>query len=111
MLLQQPVQRIPRYILLLDALVAHTPTTHTDYADLCQALDVMKRFTESANQTQRNYERYQAILRLHELLQPQIPVRLPKLSILCAVCAACAVYAVVLCCVVLCCVVLCVMSN
>jgi hypothetical protein len=73
--MQQPVQRIPRYILLLDALVAHTPTTHTDYADLRQALDVMKRFTESANQTQRNYERYQAILRLHELLQPQIPVR------------------------------------
>lgn len=72
-ILIMPVQRIPRYILLLDALVAHTPTTHIDYADLCQALDVMKRFTESANQTQRNYERYQAILRLHELLQPQIP--------------------------------------
>lgn len=71
----QPVQRVPRYILLLDALVSRTPAAHPDHTPLCQALDAMKRFTEAANQEQRTYERYQAILRIHELLYPQIPVR------------------------------------
>lgn len=75
------MQRIPRYILLIDALVTHTSPSHVDYANLLQALALMKRFTEKTNQDQRNYELYQVILRLYDLLQPQVPVCLSLIYI------------------------------
>ncbi len=36
-LLIEPVQRIPRYVLLIDAILKHTPPSHTDYAGMWKA--------------------------------------------------------------------------
>lgn len=68
--------------MLLDALAVHTPASHPDHMPLYHALESMKRFATSANQAQRNYERYQAILRIHELMFPQLPVRTLPESVL-----------------------------
>ncbi|ELP85970.1 Rho/RAC guanine nucleotide exchange factor, putative [Entamoeba invadens IP1] len=44
-----PVQRLPRYNLLLTDLLKNTPQTHTDYPYLIVALKEMKKLTDSAN--------------------------------------------------------------
>jgi hypothetical protein len=46
-----PIQRIPRYSLLLDALWKHTPTTHEDSPDLARALALCKNIADHMNST------------------------------------------------------------
>ena len=41
-LLITPIQRVPRYVLLLKELIKHTPATHPDHADLKKALSVIE---------------------------------------------------------------------
>ncbi len=38
-----PIQRLPRYVMLLQDLLAHTPNTHIDYTELSKALDGVVR--------------------------------------------------------------------
>ena len=45
-LLIMPVQRIPRYNLLLGELLKETPNTHPDHADLTTAVAAMKQVAE-----------------------------------------------------------------
>ena len=45
-LLIQPIQRLPRYILLLQELCKHTWKQHPDWETLFQALDKMKDVTQ-----------------------------------------------------------------
>jgi hypothetical protein len=70
-ILIMPVQRIPRYILLLQELFNHTPRSHPDAKLLAIALAEMKAFTEEANNSQKNYERYQAIVKIDAVLVPR----------------------------------------
>jgi hypothetical protein len=51
-----PVQRIPRYELLLRELVRHTEESHLDYADLTQALSEITRVGVFINEQQRKNE-------------------------------------------------------
>ncbi|KAL6073059.1 Rho guanine nucleotide exchange factor (GEF) 17 [Balamuthia mandrillaris] len=44
-----PIQRIPRYNLLLEDLLRHTDPTHPDHADLTQAVGVMKEVANHIN--------------------------------------------------------------
>jgi len=46
-LLIMPVQRIPRYVLLLQALVKHTDKSHDDFADLTVAVEFMSKFANN----------------------------------------------------------------
>ena len=39
----QPIQRIPRYILLLTDLIKHTTGPHADYDSLCDSLEAIKQ--------------------------------------------------------------------
>jgi len=48
-LLVNPVQRIPRYLLLLKELVQKTPSDHPDYQSLNTALNKIKEITEIVN--------------------------------------------------------------
>lgn len=60
-LLIQPVQRIPRYILLLTDLIKHTPGPHSDYDQLGDALEAMKRTADMINESKRLIEDCEAV--------------------------------------------------
>lgn len=48
-LLIMPVQRLPRYVLLLTELKANTPDTHPDFFDICAALEMVKNVVNEMN--------------------------------------------------------------
>ncbi|KAJ1980592.1 hypothetical protein H4R35_001058 [Dimargaris xerosporica] len=52
-----PIQRVPRYEMLLRQLLQHTPISHPDYSDLCKALTVVKERAGEINEKKREYER------------------------------------------------------
>eukprot|EP01111_Echinosteliopsis_oligospora_P011941 TRINITY_DN4042_c0_g1_i2.p1 TRINITY_DN4042_c0_g1~~TRINITY_DN4042_c0_g1_i2.p1 ORF type:complete len:130 (-),score=17.79 TRINITY_DN4042_c0_g1_i2:10-399(-) len=52
-----PVQRIPRYVMLLQDLRKYTPSSHPDFTPLQEALVKMKEFATNINQMKRAYER------------------------------------------------------
>lgn len=63
-LLIMPVQRIPRYILLLTELLKHTPNIHPDYERLTKSLDKVKVVAIDINEAHREAE---SLMRLYEL--------------------------------------------
>jgi len=63
-LLIQPIQRLPRYILLLQELCKHTWKQHPDWETLFQALDKMKDVTQHLNTGQEKIEHLHAIMEL-----------------------------------------------
>lgn len=62
--LVQPVQRVPRYILLLRELLKHTPSDHPDHAGLVQALERAQRVAELLNTRRREGENASEYARL-----------------------------------------------
>jgi len=48
-----PIQRIPRYVLLLQDLVNHTDSSHCDYENLVNALVEVRKTAEFINQTKK----------------------------------------------------------
>jgi hypothetical protein len=48
-LLIAPVQRIPRYILLLRDLIKSTAVDHPDYKNLCASLALMQEVADHSN--------------------------------------------------------------
>eukprot|EP01103_Thecamoeba_quadrilineata_P017291 TRINITY_DN6063_c0_g1_i1.p1 TRINITY_DN6063_c0_g1~~TRINITY_DN6063_c0_g1_i1.p1 ORF type:complete len:925 (+),score=193.04 TRINITY_DN6063_c0_g1_i1:24-2798(+) len=63
-LLIMPVQRIPRYELLLRDLVRHTPKYHRDYSNLKEALACMQNISLYMEEKKKEYE---CIDRVHEI--------------------------------------------
>lgn len=61
-LLVMPVQRIPRYKLLLEDLVRNTQETHPDYANLKDAVLMVSRVATEINEKIRSSERTQTLL-------------------------------------------------
>eukprot|EP01105_Mastigella_eilhardi_P024892 TRINITY_DN6595_c0_g1_i2.p1 TRINITY_DN6595_c0_g1~~TRINITY_DN6595_c0_g1_i2.p1 ORF type:complete len:208 (-),score=71.80 TRINITY_DN6595_c0_g1_i2:82-705(-) len=59
-----PVQRIPRYVLLLQNLVKHTPKEQKDYPQLLEALAKMKMVAEHINEKKRDAD---AIAKVNEI--------------------------------------------
>lgn len=55
-LLINPVQRIPRYSLLIQELLKKTDQAHPDYENLSKAMDELKNFTKNMNETVRMTE-------------------------------------------------------
>eukprot|EP00842_Homolaphlyctis_polyrhiza_P005966 jgi/Hompol1/6370/HPOL_001186-RA len=63
-LLIEPVQRIPRYKLLLDDLLKCTPSTHPDYTKLVKALGLVSQVAIFVNEEIRKHEN---VLRMVEI--------------------------------------------
>jgi RhoGEF domain len=55
--LLMPVQRIPRYKMLLESLLKHTPVSHEDYLPLYQATTMITEFVDSCNEAKRAWEK------------------------------------------------------
>eukprot|EP01133_Synstelium_polycarpum_P019003 gene19003-22747_t len=67
-LLIQPVQRIPRYILLLDQMIKYTNKNSADLASLTKALDKMKVLASEMNENRREAELLNRMYEIHNNL-------------------------------------------
>lgn len=48
--LTKPIQRVTRYPLLIEKILKHTSTNHSDYSSIKQALDIARQLNERINQ-------------------------------------------------------------
>ena len=72
-LLIAPIQRLPRYLLLLDRLRETTQQTSPDYDHICNALERMKVVADQVDQCQRQSENGASLLRLQSLGTSRVP--------------------------------------
>eukprot|EP01114_Cavostelium_apophysatum_P013574 TRINITY_DN3318_c0_g1_i2.p1 TRINITY_DN3318_c0_g1~~TRINITY_DN3318_c0_g1_i2.p1 ORF type:complete len:1052 (+),score=404.56 TRINITY_DN3318_c0_g1_i2:1533-4688(+) len=62
------VQRIPRYKLLLEDLVKHTPPEHIDFNNLVNAFEKMKTIAESINEKKREAESVARVVEVQNMM-------------------------------------------
>ena len=67
-----PVQRIPRYVMLLEDLLKYTPQEHEDAEDLRAAVDKMREVADYVNEKKREAENLNKVLRVQEVLSGKI---------------------------------------
>jgi WD40 repeat protein len=72
-LLIQPIQRIPRYVLLLETLLKYTRRSHEDYEPTMAALCRIKEIADLINQKKREVDNFQELLVLSRKIDPPIP--------------------------------------
>ena len=70
-LLIRPIQRIPRYVLLLNELAKATPDGHADTAHVRRALAKMRRIAGELNESKRSAEALAAVVDLYNRLEPK----------------------------------------
>jgi len=68
-----PIQRIPRYVLLLSDMVRYTPRRHEDYSKLNLALEKMRTVAEYVNEGKRLVENLQEVAKVQEKLHGKLP--------------------------------------
>eukprot|EP00026_Physarum_polycephalum_P000728 Phypoly_transcript_00729.p1 GENE.Phypoly_transcript_00729~~Phypoly_transcript_00729.p1 ORF type:complete len:1185 (+),score=285.31 Phypoly_transcript_00729:47-3601(+) len=64
----QPIQRLPRYVLLLQDLLKYTTAKHADYAQLSKALQKMKDVADYVNERKREAENLTQVLAIQAKL-------------------------------------------
>eukprot|EP00002_Diphylleia_rotans_P023236 TRINITY_DN4567_c0_g1_i7.p1 TRINITY_DN4567_c0_g1~~TRINITY_DN4567_c0_g1_i7.p1 ORF type:complete len:645 (-),score=139.09 TRINITY_DN4567_c0_g1_i7:560-2494(-) len=67
-----PVQRIPRYTLLLGDFIKHTKDDHPDYQAICQALEQVKIVASRVNEAIREQENRNRILDIQNKLNGDV---------------------------------------
>eukprot|EP01113_Clastostelium_recurvatum_P041843 TRINITY_DN6706_c0_g1_i2.p1 TRINITY_DN6706_c0_g1~~TRINITY_DN6706_c0_g1_i2.p1 ORF type:complete len:839 (-),score=153.11 TRINITY_DN6706_c0_g1_i2:42-2558(-) len=67
-----PIQRLPRYVLLLDQLCKNTWPEHGDYASLVEAHHAMQAVTGAVNEGKRRYEARSIVLMIAARLVPPV---------------------------------------
>jgi hypothetical protein len=73
-----PIQRIPRYVLLLQELLKNTPTAHADRAPLEQALVQMRDVADYVNERKREAENLSRVSQVSKMLTGKFePVNAP----------------------------------
>lgn len=79
-----PIQRIPRYRLLLENIVSHTPEDHPDYKKVKEMLGVISGVAAKINEEIRRAEQRDRVLEIQDLFRGKIqlvtPNRIFKLS-------------------------------
>lgn len=74
----RPVQRIPRYFLLLQDLVRHTSADHPDYANLSFAVQKVQAVAEYMNEKKREAENIMKVTEIQEMIEGECePLALP----------------------------------
>ena len=66
---QVPVQRIPRYVLLLKDLLKHTDKSHPDYEELQKALTGFEQIATEINEKKRHHENQQKLQHYDEIIK------------------------------------------
>lgn len=54
-LIVKPIQRLPKYILLLKDFFKHTPEGHPDYSNVKKSLEKFEQINEENNAKMNNY--------------------------------------------------------
>jgi len=73
-LLIMPVQRVPRYILLIEQLLLHTPQTHADHDDLGKAYSAIKTQMASVNdKIGKSQKMHEVLLIQQRLIGDDVP--------------------------------------
>ncbi|XP_064601200.1 rho guanine nucleotide exchange factor 39-like [Liolophura sinensis] len=72
-LLITPVQRVPRYQMLLEDLLEHTSRDHHDYNNLCEATKKIKEVAWHINEHIRQHENFQKMLDIQNRLSGSAP--------------------------------------
>jgi len=72
-LLITPVQRIPRYVLLLQDLLKHTEDSHPDFSHIVEALDLIKSVAMSINDTKRQSDNSLKVVEVQNKLLGKCP--------------------------------------
>jgi hypothetical protein len=67
-----PIQRIPRYVMLLEDLLKHTPNPHVDYENLAAALNKMKEVAITINEKKREVESFAIVIDIYNRLEPKL---------------------------------------
>lgn len=68
-----PVQRIPRYELLLRELIRKTPPGHPDSVLLKEAFSKIKAISELIDHRKDDNVKFQEVVRVHSMLDPRVP--------------------------------------
>lgn len=71
-----PIQRIPRYLLLLKDLLNHTPANHPDHPKLCIVLPKMEEVANYINNEKSKFDDITTILNLSQVISGYDDVRL-----------------------------------
>lgn len=66
-LLIMPVQRIPRYYLLLESFLKNTWKSHRDYDNLEKAVNGLKEISSYLNEKKRDYENMQTLISVQDM--------------------------------------------
>ena len=69
-LLIMPVQRIPRYQLLLQQMLKHTESTHCDYANLVSAVNIISATNRTINDDMKMHKQHSMMETIQSLLAP-----------------------------------------
>ncbi|XP_076450012.1 rho guanine nucleotide exchange factor 39-like [Babylonia areolata] len=72
-LLITPVQRVPRYKMLLEDLLQHTPSDHHDYTQLQEATKQIGDIAQHINEHVRQHENFQKMLSIQKSFDSSAP--------------------------------------
>jgi hypothetical protein len=79
-----PIQRVPRYVLLLSDLLSATPPGHCDHDDVQTAVEKMKEIAAAINTSKKNADNAQKLIEIYNILTPPIDdLVAPSRSVLC----------------------------
>jgi len=70
-----PIQRIPRYRLLLQELLKYTPETHPDYANINKAVAEIMKVAEHVNEGIRHTENSRLLVDISPVARALLEVR------------------------------------
>lgn len=73
-LLIMPIQRIPRYVLLLEDLLKATPEGHCDRDLLISSLAQVRSVAAEINEKKRGVENFQTLVEIYNRLDPPLEV-------------------------------------
>lgn len=73
-----PVQRIPRYVMLLKELLKHTPNDHPDYADLVSARFKIEQITQALDAKKQQAENMAKLMALSDCITKKGNVRVAE---------------------------------
>jgi len=75
-LLFAPIQRIPRYVLVLQELAKCTPFYHRDFFPTLESLAKVKQFADKANEYKREFENSTKVLTIQQSIISKTPLKL-----------------------------------
>lgn len=67
-----PIQRLPRYVLLIEDLVKNTPQWHVDHKALESSLSGIRAVSHAVNEAKRGAENREQLLQMHLALTPPL---------------------------------------